>query len=492
MSFDLNSIEKTQSKTYDGTSEFQYKYNHYDTSIYYSQIDTTEGINVPVNVGIEPNVTFIDNGVETKYKNSHFYLTPQIHKVDNLRSGIANYVCGQLIIKHESVTDRSPAYSCYFLANQRSSASEAKVLDKFIEEEPTSYAFSLKLNDIIPSPHNDGEAIYFKSGNQKVFVFTTPIYVTEEMKQRLNQLQEEENTSEIMFNDVYNSDYRIILGEYIRNDTGDEIYIDCNPTGETKDEDDAYVIPVNSDIMDNKSNYDNSLMVTNFAIFAVITVFSYFNIPPLYKYAVIDLVLLGTKIKKEDGTPIPKDVLDISRSNALFAINSKLIIGFLVLNILVISYNIISPLAMMSMLVITILSASLISSRIFSDDITFLSTMLFNGKKGTIDPESILNPNMDEAMNADASLIQGNGVSKTTATIMAIILFLVIMVPGLVVAFLPSIKEKAKNSTGLALIGITAGSLIMYIGALITRSVKLHADASKNIRATNDVTGVNE
>ncbi len=481
MSFDLNSIEKTQSKTYDGTTEFQYKYNHYDTSIYYSQIDTTEGINVPVNVGIEPNLTFIENGVETKYKNSHFYLTPQIHKVDNLRSGIANYICGQLIIKHESVTDMSPAYSCYFLANQRSSASEAKVLDRFIEEEPSSYAFSLKLNDVIPSPHNDGEAIYFKSGNQKIFVFTTPIYVTEEMKTKLDKLKDDENTSELMFNDVYDSDYRIILGEYIRNDTGDEIYIDCNPTGETKDEDDAYVIPVNSDIMDNKSNYDNSLMVTNFAIFAVITVFSYFNIPPLYKYAVIDLVLLGIKVKR-DGTPIDESILDESRSNSLFAINSKLIIGFLVLNVLIISYNILSPLAMMSMLVITILSASLISSRIFSDDMAFLSTMLLDGTKGTINPDSILHPNMDEAMNADAKLLPGNGVSKTTSTIMAIMLFLIIMVPGLVVAFLPSIKEKAKNSTGLALIGITAGSLMVYIGGLITQSVKLHADVSKNVR----------
>lgn len=479
MSFDLNSIDKTQSKTYDGTTEFQYKYNHYDTSIYYSQIDTTEGINVPVNVGIEPNLTFIENGVETKYKNSHFYLTPQIHKVDNLRSGIANYICGQLIIKHESVTDMSPAYSCYFLANQRSSASEAKVLDRFIEEEPSSYAFSLKLNDVIPSPHNDGEAIYFKSGNQKIFVFTTPIYVTEEMKTKLDKLKDEENTSELMFNDVYNSDYRIILGEYIRNDTGDEIYIDCNPTGETKDEDDAYVIPVNSDIMDNKSNYDNSLMVTNFAIFAVITVFSYFNIPPLYKYAVIDLVLLGTKADKS--------ILDESRSNSLFAINSKLIIGFLVLNVLIISYNILSPLAMMSMLVITILSASLISSRIFSDDMAFLSTMLLDGKKGTINPETILHPNMDEAMNADAKLLPGNGVSKTTSTIMAIMLFLIIMVPGLVVAFLPSIKEKAKNSTGLALIGITAGSLMMYIGGLITQSVKLHSDVSKIVRAKDSL-----
>ena len=491
MSFDLNSIEQTQSKTYDGTTEFQYKFNHYDTSIYYSQIDTTEGINVPVNVGIEPNVTFVENGVETKYKNSQFYLTPQIHKVENLRNGVANYICGQLIIKHESVTDRSPAYSCYFLANQRSSASEAKVLDRFIEEEPTSYAFSLNLNDVVPSPNNDGEAIYYKSGNQKVFVFTTPIYVTEEMKKKIDELKNDDNTSENIFNDVYNSDYRIILGEYVRNDTGDEIYIDCNPTGETKDENDAYVIPVNSDIMDNKSNYDNSLMVTNFAIFAVITVFSYFNIPPLYKYAVIDLVLLGTKIKKEDGSTIPQDEVNESRSTALFAINSKLIIGLLILNVLIISYNILSPLAMMSMLVITILSASLISSRIFSDDTAFLSTMLFNGEKGTINPESILQPNMDEAMNADARLLQGNGVSKTTATIMAIILFLVIMVPGLIVAFLPSIKEKAKNSTGLAFIGITAGSLIMYVGALITRSVTLHASASKTIRAkengnTND------
>ena len=33
MSFDLNSIERTQGKTYDGTVEFQYKYNHYDTNI---------------------------------------------------------------------------------------------------------------------------------------------------------------------------------------------------------------------------------------------------------------------------------------------------------------------------------------------------------------------------------------------------------------------------------------------------------------------------
>ena len=129
------------------------------------------------------------------------------------------------------------------------------------------------------------------------------------------------------------------------------------------------------------------------------------------------------------------------RSTSLFAINTKLIMGLLILNILVISYNILSPLAMMSLLVVTILSVSLISSRIFSDDITFLSTIISTGEKASFDMESILQPNMDEAMNADAKLLAGNGVSKTTATIMALILFLVIIVPGLVVAFLPSIRE---------------------------------------------------
>ena len=136
---------------------------------------------------------------------------------------------------------------------------------------------------------------------------------------------------------------------------------------------------------------------------------------------------------------------------------------------------------MMSLLVVTILSVSLIN-RIFSDDITFLSTIISTGEKASFDMESILQPNMDEAMNADTKLLAGNGVSKTTATIMAIILFLVIMVPGLVVAFLPSIREKAKNGTGLALIGITLGGLVMYIGSLIARSTKLHSDASASIR----------
>jgi hypothetical protein len=482
MSFDLNSIERTQGKTYDGTVEFQYKYNHYDTNIFYSQIDTTEGINVPINVGIEPNLSFVENGNETKYKNSYVYLTPQVHKVDNLRGQISNYICGQLIIKHQSVSDMSPAYSCYFLVNQPSSSSEAKILDRFIDEEPSEYAFSLNINNIVPTPNKEGEAVYYTSGNQKVFVFTTPIYVSDKLKTKLNEMKDNENTSEIMFNDVYSSDYRIMLGEYIRMDTGDEIYIDCNPTGESKNEDDAYVIPVNSDIMDNKSNYDNSMMVTNFAIFSILTVFAYFNIPPLYKFAVIDLVLLGTKVKRDDGTPIKQDLLDTMRSTSLFAINTKLVMGLLILNILVISYNILSPLAMMSLLVVTILSVSLISSRIFSDDITFLSTIISTGEKASFDMESILQPNMDEAMNADAKLLAGNGVSKTTATIMAIILFLVIMVPGLVVAFLPSIREKAKNSTGLALIGITVGGLVMYIGSLIARSSKLHSDASASIR----------
>ena len=41
------------------------------------------------------------------------------------------------------------------------------------------------------------------------------------------------------------------------------------------------------------------------------------------------------------------------------------------------------------------------------------------------------------------------------------------------------LKEKP---TIRALIGITVGGLVMYIGSLIARSTKLHSDASASIR----------
>lgn len=67
-----------------------------------------------------------------------------------------------------------------------------------------------------------------------------------------------------------------------------DIYIDCNPTGEGEENIKTYKLPINSDLMGDIQNSSLSKLINNFAMFGVLLLVSYVGIPKLYNMAVCD------------------------------------------------------------------------------------------------------------------------------------------------------------------------------------------------------------
>jgi len=67
-----------------------------------------------------------------------------------------------------------------------------------------------------------------------------------------------------------------------------DIYIDCNPTGEGEENIKTYKLPINSDLMGDIQNSSLSKLMNNFAMFGVLLLVSYIGIPKVYNMAVCD------------------------------------------------------------------------------------------------------------------------------------------------------------------------------------------------------------
>jgi hypothetical protein len=69
-----------------------------------------------------------------------------------------------------------------------------------------------------------------------------------------------------------------------------DVYIDCQPTGESDETIQAYSIPINSEYSGAKTTIDFMRSSINLLMFLTISIFAYFILPPIYKKIVIDKV----------------------------------------------------------------------------------------------------------------------------------------------------------------------------------------------------------
>ena len=68
----------------------------------------------------------------------------------------------------------------------------------------------------------------------------------------------------------------------------DNIYIDCNPTGESEESIKTYKLPINSNLMNDIQKSSVSTLINNFAMFSILLIICYVGIPQLYSAAVCE------------------------------------------------------------------------------------------------------------------------------------------------------------------------------------------------------------
>jgi hypothetical protein len=125
------------------------------------------------------------------------------------------------------------------------------------------------------------------SNNSSVFIFMSPINVNSDSVGIIKDYGITTN----MFSTNAPTNYYVIQSNNISLKIDEQIYIDCNPTGESQETIQTYNLPINSELMNGKQEMDYMKTSVNFAMFAVLLVVSYFLVPNIYKFMVIDKII---------------------------------------------------------------------------------------------------------------------------------------------------------------------------------------------------------
>ena len=265
------------SDTFDLTENIKFNkeiiYDYPSTTIYTNEIKNDNGVfQAPVTSNIDNNFYYTSDGKTSQFNFTKIHVGKVYH--DNIIAVTENNskIVGELVLEH------SPnCYTCFFL--EKSLSPNKNVLESLLARD--SATVEIELNDIIGK---QDKCIHYNDGGKQVFLFTTPIYTSSNLKDVPSDISN-------LFTKKYDNNYTVIPGNYIGKRDDDQIYIDCSPTGASEEELNTYNVPINTRLLNEKQQTELMVMSTNFALFAVLSLVGYFLIPVFYKKVVIDSIL---------------------------------------------------------------------------------------------------------------------------------------------------------------------------------------------------------
>jgi len=258
--------------------------------------------NVPLNTEFvnarrgEPNISYTDeNSIsDNRYDSSKIYVYQLIHNnINSITTIDDTSIIGELVIEHTRNSDPTDKhYICFLLKHVLSGTdNEIDILLNFNNPDQDKSSAYIELNKVIPQQDN---CIVYKSKSENntentVYVFTTPIEIHGTTS---NDIIKNCPSGTNLFED-YKAAYIVLPANNITKRGEEEIYIDCNPTGESQETIDTYQIPINSQLSSNLEQSDNMKTVINFATFAVYSLVVAIVLPPLYKATAIKSALMS-------------------------------------------------------------------------------------------------------------------------------------------------------------------------------------------------------
>lgn len=287
------------------------KHINYDNRVVYNypkrSINKNEITSTPTklemtffNGSTDPNIIYTLKGANTVYNHSKAYFYTLIHdnigEVTNGRDAARKY--GELIIEHKPPGSTNKTFVCFLL--EYTDSDQITDIDTMINfkatNKPIIYA-DVELNSVIPK--QDSCVVYdsmVSNVKSTVFVFTTPIKINAASKKRIMQCKDVANVPIVK----YNSGYTILPARNISLPDPDQIYINCNPTGESADKIDTYNLPINSVSGSEQDAKSAMQTMTMFAIFVIVSVGLVAFVPGIYKFTVLQRALTLTRSKTED------------------------------------------------------------------------------------------------------------------------------------------------------------------------------------------------
>ena len=239
------------------------------------------------NGSTDPNIIYTLKGANTVYNHSKAYFYKLIHdNIGQVTNGSdAENKYGELIIEHKPPGSTNKTFVCFLL--EYTDSDQITDIDTMINfkttNKPVIYA-EVDLNSIIPK--QDSCVVYDSTINNiksTVFVFTTPIKINRTSKRRILQCKDVANVPIVK----YNSGYIVLPATNISLPDPDQIYINCNPTGESADKIDTYNIPINSASGSEQDARSAMQTMTMFAIFVIVSIGLVAFVPGIYKYTVL-------------------------------------------------------------------------------------------------------------------------------------------------------------------------------------------------------------
>jgi hypothetical protein len=287
------------------------KHINYDNRVVYNypkrSINKNEITSTPTklemtffNGSTDPNIIYTLKGANTVYNHSKAYFYTLIHdnigEVTNGRDAARKY--GELIIEHKPPGSTNKIFVCFLLEYTDSDQiTDIDTMINFKTANKLSLYADVELNSVIPK--QDSCVVYdsvVSNVKSTVFVFTTPIKINAASKKRILQCKDVANVPIVK----YNSGYIVLPARNISLPDPDQIYINCNPTGESADKIDTYNLPINSVSGSEQDAKSAMQTMTMFAIFVIVSVGLVAFVPGIYKFTVLQRALTLTRSKTED------------------------------------------------------------------------------------------------------------------------------------------------------------------------------------------------
>lgn len=242
----------------------------------------------------DPNIIYTVDGTNVVYKHKKAYFNELIH---NNITGLTNETpndYGELILEHSAPGSGTPIYVC-FLLEYNSSPDNVNDIDKMIgfSGQTAHIHAGIVLNDFI-TPQSGCISYESTKDNVKstVFVFTTPIPINSVSKEIIQNCTSAEE--KFLAYPAGTGDYLVLPTTSISLPDPDQIYINCNPTGESSDTVSNYLYPVDS--AGGAEQDARSAMYTMhlFAVFMMVSVGVVAFVPGIYQMTLLTWALSAT------------------------------------------------------------------------------------------------------------------------------------------------------------------------------------------------------
>jgi hypothetical protein len=256
------------------------------------------------------------NLTPSSYIANNIYLYSVLHH--NISGVTTNNkeIIGEIVIEHSNPNKQNQkVYTC-FLINEELIKTSDNSIDKIINlvEGKSDYnELSVAIKNDIPTQTH---CFHYEDNNNHVFVYTNPISVK---KNAASFFKNKLASKTKLFNIYPAHDDKIVSHQLIKlgekegfvsktttfqenfQEAADgEVYIDCQPAGESIEEIQAQVVPLNGAYTQSKNKIDVFKTIIHLLVFIILAIVSVFGTSALYKTLIIDMINNTVTVNKRD------------------------------------------------------------------------------------------------------------------------------------------------------------------------------------------------